>query len=193
MTTTADPPAQTRVDRRTNLVPSHGFTKRGHAVHGRTVDHLPNASAAQRFNKHAALAITNTVGTMWAAYLFALLALSSLPAIIQETGWIGKPFPSWIVSASLISLVLWISSEFLQLVLLPIIIVGQNVQSLAADARAAKTFEDTESIVQALDLKMEGGLTTVYQGVEALRREIAVRGQLLRRGHGSDLRDRACA
>ena len=62
-------------------------------------------------------------------------------------------------------LVLWISSEFLQLVLLPIIIVGQNIQSRAADARAAKTFEDVEDARQKiehaialLDVHTEGGL-----------------------------------
>jgi len=50
-------------------------------------------------------------------------------------------------------------------VLLPIIIVGQNIQSRAADARAAKTFEDVEDArkkieyaISLLDVHTEGGL-----------------------------------
>jgi len=59
---------------------------------------------------------------MWCAYVFALLALISLPAAI------GSHDPIIIVA--------WIAQTFLQLVLLPIIIVGQNVQAAASDARA---------------------------------------------------------
>jgi len=50
-------------------------------------------------------------------------------------------------------------------VLLPIIIVGQNIQSRAADARAAKTFEDVEDArkkiehaIDLLDVHTGGGL-----------------------------------
>ncbi len=62
-------------------------------------------------------------------------------------------------------IVLWLSSEFIQLVLLPIIIVGQNIQSRAADARATKTFEDVEDArkkiehaIDLLDVDTAGGL-----------------------------------
>lgn len=75
-----------------------------------------------RLNTKIALKITNGVGSMWCAYAFALLALISLPAAISS----GQP----------IIIVSWIAQTFLQLVLLPIIIVGQNVQSAASDARA---------------------------------------------------------
>jgi hypothetical protein len=44
-------------------------------------------------------------------------------------------------------IVLWTSSEFLQLVLLPIIIVGQNIQAKASDARAEETYNDAEAIM----------------------------------------------
>ena len=47
--------------------------------------------------------------------------------------------------------------------------VGQNVQQAASDARAAKQFEDTERIVDALDLKTEGGLAEVLAAVKALQ------------------------
>jgi hypothetical protein len=75
-----------------------------------------------RFNTFIAVKITKTVGSMWCAYLFALLAIISLPAAIN--------------SHDPIIIVAWIAQTFLQLVLLPIIIVGQNVQSAASDARA---------------------------------------------------------
>lgn len=74
------------------------------------------------FNTRIAIKITNTVGSMWCAYVFALIALISLPAAIKS----GDP----------IIIVAWIAQTFLQLVLLPIIIVGQNVQAAASDARA---------------------------------------------------------
>ncbi len=75
-----------------------------------------------RINTRLAVGITKIVGSMWCAYAFALLALVSLPAAIQ--------------SGSAIIIVGWIAQTFLQLVLLPIIIVGQNVQAAASDARA---------------------------------------------------------
>ncbi|MEI6136837.1 MAG: hypothetical protein WCQ48_05410 [Chloroflexota bacterium] len=84
------------------------------AVHG--------THALGRLNTWVALRITNTVGSMWCAYAFALLALVSLPAAIR--------------SHDPIIIVAWIAQTFLQLVLLPIIIVGQNVQAAASDARA---------------------------------------------------------
>jgi len=75
-----------------------------------------------RFNTWLAVHVTRTVGTMWVAYLFALLALISLPAAIA--------------THDTIVIVAWVAQTFLQLVLLPIIIVGQNVIQLANDARA---------------------------------------------------------
>ena len=42
----------------------------------------------------------------------------------------------------------WIAQTFLQLVLLPIIIVGQNVQAAAADARAEATYKDAAAVLE---------------------------------------------
>lgn len=75
-----------------------------------------------RFNNRIAVKITTIVGSMWCAYIFALLTLISLPAAIKTHD------PLIIVA--------WVAQTFLQLVLLPIIIVGQNVQAAASDARA---------------------------------------------------------
>jgi uncharacterized membrane protein len=80
-----------------------------------------------RFNTWVAVKITKSVGSMWCAYVFALLALISLPSAIQ--------------SGNSIIIIGWIAQTFLQLVLLPIIIVGQNVQAAATDARAESDHE----------------------------------------------------
>jgi hypothetical protein len=48
-------------------------------------------------------------------------------------------------------LITWFLSTCMELVLMPAIIVGQNIQKGAADARSAKSFEDTEVIVDRLD------------------------------------------
>jgi hypothetical protein len=85
------------------------------------------------FNGKIGVFITTVVGTMWAAYAFTLIALVSFPAAVQ--------------SGDKIILVAWIAQTFLQLVLLPIIIVGQNVQARAADKRSEQTYSDAEAIL----------------------------------------------
>jgi hypothetical protein len=99
---------------------SHAYA----AVHG--------TSAVGRFNTWVAVRITNTVGSMWCAYAFALLTFISLPAAIKS----GDP----------LIIVAWIAQTFLQLVLLPIIIVGQNVQAAATEARAEADHETLSAI-----------------------------------------------
>lgn len=150
--------------------PTHGVTKSGRLVHAKTKDHLPAHTAYARFNKRAAILITERVGTMTTTWIFCLLALASLPAILNGTGWLAKGFfPGWLVAASLIGLVAWVAQTFIQLVLLPAIMVGQNVQSEASDARAAKTFEDTERILDQLSLETEGGLATILAAIKELK------------------------
>ena len=84
-------------------------------------------------NERIGLTITKNVGTMWAAYVFFALALVSLPAAIA--------------SGNVIVIVAWIAQTFLQLVLLPIIIVGQNIQAKASDDRALATYRDATAIL----------------------------------------------
>src|ERR1700686_3352603 len=88
-----------------------------HLIHG--------AGTVGQFNNRLAVLITKSVGTMWAAYLFALIGLISLPQ-----AW------NAFVRGDTVTGVAWLSQSFLQLVLLPIIIVGQNVISASQDARA---------------------------------------------------------
>lgn len=85
------------------------------------------------FNGWLAVNITNTVGTMWCAYAFTILALISLPEAIKAgTG----------------PLVAWIAQTFLQLVLLSIIMVGQKVSAAASDKQAFQTFKDAEALLE---------------------------------------------
>jgi len=94
-------------------------------------------------NGRIGLMITLAVGTMWCAYLFALIALVSLPDTLKMVGLnIG-----FTLGTGTILLVAWISQAFLQLVLLPIIIVGQNIQAKAADKRAESTYKDAEAVL----------------------------------------------
>lgn len=87
-----------------------------------------------RFNARFGLKITVIVGTMWCAYLFTLLALISAPTALR--------------SGNSLIIVAWIAQTFLQLVLLPIIIVGQNVQAAAADARSEATYKDAAAVLE---------------------------------------------
>ena len=121
------------------------------------------------FNAKLAVIITSGVGTMACAYLFALLAFVSLPAILIEANVVKRSdVPVFFTKPGLILIVSWIAQTFLQLVLLSIILVGQRVQSAASDARSLKEFEDTQVILDRLDTSTQGGLTDVLDAVKAL-------------------------
>lgn len=68
----------------------------------------------EQLNRALAVRITRAVGTMWCAYLFAILALFGLPSALAPGG---------------IGVVMWFSTTFLQLVLLSILAVGQQTQA----------------------------------------------------------------
>jgi hypothetical protein len=94
---------------------------------------LAHPNPMVRFNAKLGLRITLVVGTMWCAYLFTLLALVSAPSAFR--------------SANIIVIVAWIAQTFLQLVLLPVIIVGQNIQAAASDKRAEDTYKDADAVL----------------------------------------------
>lgn len=75
-----------------------------------------------RFNDHLAVKITKAVGTMWCAYAFLILDLFMLPPVIKAN--------------SIMIWVTYIAQTVLQLVLLPIIMVGQNVIQSQNEAKA---------------------------------------------------------
>jgi hypothetical protein len=122
------------------------------------------------FNAKVAVLLTRGVGTMACAYLFSLIALTSLPAILVEAGVLQKSaVPSLLTKAGLILVVSWIAQTFIQLVLLSVIMVGQSVQSAASDARADHTFADTETILDRLDVHTEGGLKAILDRLDGLQ------------------------
>ena len=121
------------------------------------------------FNAKLALLITRSVGTMACAYLFSVIALVSLPAILIQAEVLKKSdVPTFFTKPGLILIVAWIAQTFLQLVLLSIIMVGQSVQQSASDARAAKEFSDTETILDRLDTHTAGGIREVLDAIEAI-------------------------
>ena len=88
------------------------------------------------FNGRLAVVITDAVSTMWCAYVFAAIALISLPAAL-EMG-----------TAAIVS---WIAQTFLQLVLLSVIMVGQKVAAKASDKQALQTYRDAEALLKIQD------------------------------------------
>jgi hypothetical protein len=101
----------------------------------KVADQLPRGTMINRFNTSVALLVTRVVGSMWCAYAFALFDLISLPDAIRGGA-------SAIVS--------WVAQTFLQLVLLSVIMVGQNVQAAAADKRAEATFHDASATLHEM-------------------------------------------
>ncbi len=97
-----------------------------------------------------AVFITSIVGTMWCAIAFTILASISLPDAIKG----GR--------ATVIS---WIAQTFLQLVLLSVIMVGQNLQSRRSELRAEADFD--------VDTKAEIEIETILQHLENQNEEIA--------------------
>lgn len=80
-------------------------------------------------NEWIAVRVSNGIATMTCAYVFAVIAIIALPQAWQDSFATGfHPLP----------LVTWLSQSFLQLVLLSIIMVGQDCQSRGISAQAAE-------------------------------------------------------
>lgn len=108
------------------------FNHRPHRRIGERMKSGPPTTSAEHvgLNGRIALALTAAVGTMWCAYAFAILALVVLPQAI---------------GGGLLLFVQWVSQTFIQLVMLSVIMVGQNVLSRAADKRAVMTYQDADA------------------------------------------------
>jgi hypothetical protein len=152
--------------------PTYG-TAGGMPVHAHTRNYLPavlrikpgqikrDVESADSFNAKVAIVLTRVVGTMWAFWVFNGIALISLPSAIK--------------TGQLTVLINWVSSNWIQLILLPALMVGQNLQNVAADSRSAKTFQDIETVkadmvlaLDALDTKTAGGLHDVLEAIHKL-------------------------
>jgi hypothetical protein len=110
-----------------------------------TFEHVPHPRIAARrkagppkttdehvgFNGRVALILTTAVGTMWCAYAFAVLAFVALPSALSS----GQP----------VIIVQWVSQTFIQLVMLSVIMVGQNILGKASDKRAEMTYQDADA------------------------------------------------
>ncbi len=97
----------------------------------------------RKFNELLALKITKFIGSMWCAYIFAFIALISLPSAVA--------------TKSTIVIVAWLAQTFLQLVLLSIIMVGQDLQS-------KQTEKHVERILQAILKDEEKELKIIQKG-----------------------------
>jgi hypothetical protein len=139
---------------------------RTHARVAGSIGRVPKvADERVGLNGRVGLFITTVVGTMWAAYLFGILATVSLPSALR--------------SGSTLVIVAWVAQTFLQLVLLPIIIVGQNIQARASDKRAEDTYRDAEAVLHeclqiqdhltAQDRAQQGELDQIKEMIADLR------------------------
>lgn len=87
-----------------------------------------------------AIVITKLVGTMWCAITFTILALISLPQAIN---------------GGVSTIISWIAQTFLQLVLLSIIMVGQNLQSRHSELRADADYETNVEAKKDIEILMK--------------------------------------
>jgi hypothetical protein len=115
-------------------------------------------------NGKIALGLTTAVGTMWCAYAFAVLALIVLPDAIK---------------GGTLTLIQWVSQTFIQLVMLSVIMVGQNILGKASDKRAEMTYNDAEATfheaeqIQAHLKAQDEALNTMLDKVAKLEASLA--------------------
>jgi hypothetical protein len=141
-------------------------------------EHLPHPRIASRrksgapkstdehvgVNGRIGLVLTTVVGTMWCAYAFALLALLVLP---QAAG------------GGTLALVQWLSQTFIQLVMLSVIMVGQNILSRAADKRSDMTYQDADATlheagqIQAHLKVQDEAINTLLDKIERLEARLS--------------------
>ncbi len=98
----------------------------------------------------AALRITKGVGTMTTFFLFCGLAFVSFPAAME--------------THDVITIVSWIAQTFLQLVLLPLLMVGQNLQGRAGEIRNENDYE--------IDLKTEAEIQDIQSKLDSILKKI---------------------
>jgi hypothetical protein len=134
-------------------VKTHRHTREAISLHGLRDD----IKRVDGINAKVAVFLTNIVGSMWCAYIFAVIAFLGLPAAL-------KPGGEGIIS--------WIAQTFLQLVLLSVIMVGQNVQAEAGDLRAQHTYDDTVEILDRLDVHTTGGIKDLADRINALETKV---------------------
>lgn len=119
-------------------------------------------------NGKIALVLTTVVGTMWCAYVFAALALVALPSALKD--------------GSVLALVQWISQTFIQLVMLSVIMVGQNILGRASDKRAEMTYKDADATfheaeqIQAHLIEQDAAINTMLDKIIKLEAALVAKG-----------------
>ena len=113
-----------------------------------------------KFNRKLAVMVTSGVGTMACAYLFAGIALISLAKAIA--------------SHDVIVIVSWVAQTFLQLVLLSIIMVGQQISSEKVDKQISETHAASLAEFELAKLEV-AELKKISAEVHQLLREIEKR------------------
>ena len=120
------------------------------------------------FNGKFAVLLTKVVGTMWCAYAFALLALVALPSALA--------------SGDMLPIIQWVSQTFIQLVMLSVIMVGQNILSKASDKRADMTYKDADATfheaeqIQKHLKEQDAALNTLLDKIATLESALAAKG-----------------
>jgi uncharacterized membrane protein len=101
------------------------------------------------FQDRLALVITGAVGTMYAVYVFGLFMAGWMLIQVASGHSAFDPYPFAF---------LLFMGNIVQLLLMPLIMVGQNLQSRHGEARAeeeyatvGKTFADLETVMRHLD------------------------------------------
>ncbi|HEY5474384.1 MAG TPA: hypothetical protein VIK32_14490 [Candidatus Limnocylindrales bacterium] len=143
-----------------------------------TFEHVPHPHIAKRkktgppkttdesvgFNGKIALVLTTVVGTMWCAYAFSMLALIALPAA---------------AGGGSLALIQWVSQTFIQLVMLSVIMVGQNILARSSDKRADMTYKDADATfheaeqIQAHLMEQDKAINTMLDKVAKLEAALA--------------------
>ncbi len=146
-----------------------------------TFEHVPHPHIAARkktgppkttdehvgVNGRVALTLTTVVGTMWCAYAFAVLALIALPSALQD--------------GSMLAIIQWISQTFIQLVMLSVIMVGQNILGRASDKRAEMTYNDADATFHEAE-QIQAHLKEQDAAVNALLDKVSQLEQALAKG-----------
>jgi hypothetical protein len=147
----------------------------GYAPH--TSRHMPAAisfnwlhirrdlAAVDGLNAKTAILLTRAVGTMWAFWVFNGIALVSLPTAIR--------------TGNLTVIINWVSSNWIQLILLPALLVGQRLQNVAAEQREASLAGHMDLVVDRLDTRTAGGLAEVLEAVRVLDQHVSSQDAVL--------------
>ncbi len=103
------------------------YEHQSHPHTPRNVNHVHAEERRASINTRIAVAITNGLGTMTCAYIFAILAIMGFPGL----------------HAAIPQYIQWISQTFIQLTCLSILAVGQRVINRQGELQAEEQYNNT--------------------------------------------------